>query len=244
MRLSEAAKRLGPARLTGEPECDRITPRPTRVLAADGTEAYRYPKSDVIQKMASFEEINEHFSTTDYYGNKKYLFSGRMKDLPLEHQKAIAEGVLYVQETFKKRPLPSTIRIQKTATVNEKSVAGYYDARNLKIVISETTNKAEAELYLTVVHEMIHHYDRYGDEAEYCVGYAIKELQKTINPNTRTAYAYADIQAMLGSLAGRSSNKKDEVLAYAIEKNMDVKKGNSTLTEIIVRYFYERNGAK
>ena len=215
----------------------------SRVYRADGSEAYHYPKSDVIQKMNSFEEINEYFSKVNRYGEREYLFSGSMRELPLDCQKALAESVLYMQETFKSREWPATIRVQKTATVEGREVAGYYDGKSRKIVISMKGNTSEGDYYGAGIHEQVHHYDRYGTEADYCIKRAERELMRTVNPTTRFPYSFSEVQLMRYNIAENESGKNDEILAYSIEQGTTT--GNlNPLSRIIYDLFHERNVRK
>ena len=225
-------------------ESGMIDSRKPRILNPDGSEAYRYPKSDVIQKMTSFDEINEYFSTTDRYGEKKYLFSGAVRDLPLENQKALAESVLYMQENFKPKEWPETISVQKTATVGGREVAGYYDSKSRKIVVSTSANKTEGELYLTGVHELIHHYDRYGTEAEYCVKQAEKEIKRLNDPMTGLSYSQRSLDLMRKEIAGDQFADKAELLAHSVDSNLSKEGQQNVLSEGIARLFYERNRRK
>lgn len=238
----ERTEAVMPADLTNGPESGIINSREARVVTSEGIEAYRYPKSDIVQKMSSFSEINEHFSTIDRDGGKHYLFSGIVRELPLESQKALAESVLYMQENFKAKEWPSTIRVQKTATVAGREVAGYYEPKSHKIVISMNGNRTEGELYSTAIHELVHHYDRYGRDAEACVKQAEKEAQRTINPLTGRPYSYADVQLMRNDIAGESRKDNGEILAYSVERNMLINGQNTNpLSQAVYRLFCERN---
>lgn len=193
-----------------------------RLIGSDGNSLYNYAKSDKIESVKNSDELKELFSYKDKFGRLKEAFNSSFDNLNFNTQKEVCEGILYMQEIYNIKSLP-TISSNKMKEWGKLVVD---QDGTLEIVLADKINKSVEEAFPTIIHELTHYINRTNSNLSDDIATKAKKSLKL----TKKEYEKSVFE-LICSMDLQYLNNKSELLSYAIEREA-TNKGNPLSKEI------------